>query len=133
MVTLGNDANGDLLTFDPSIASEFTVESHDYSVVGGYSTGDFSALTWVTATESGFRSYLDPLYSSDIVDDILDDAMVQDVIANNITGTGVIGIQVTDSFDVPIPEPSTLLLFGVGALGFIAYGWRRWKSAERKT
>jgi hypothetical protein len=25
------------------------------------------------------------------------------------------------------PEPSTLLLFGFGALGFIGYGWRRWR------
>jgi len=31
-----------------------------------------------------------------------------------------------------IPEPSTLLLFGVGALGFIGYGWRRWKQNRKE-
>ncbi|MBI1925414.1 PEP-CTERM sorting domain-containing protein [Candidatus Poribacteria bacterium] len=33
----------------------------------------------------------------------------------------------------PIPEPSSLLLFGVGILGLLGYGWRRRKQAARKT
>jgi hypothetical protein len=32
----------------------------------------------------------------------------------------------------PIPEPSTLLLFGFGALGFIGYGWRRWSNNRKE-
>jgi len=32
----------------------------------------------------------------------------------------------------PIPEPSTLLLFGCGALGFIGYGFRRWKQNRKE-
>ena len=32
----------------------------------------------------------------------------------------------------PIPEPSTLFLFGLGALGFIGYGWRRWKQNNKE-
>ena len=31
-----------------------------------------------------------------------------------------------------IPEPSALLLFGIGALGFIGYGWRRWRQNRKE-
>jgi hypothetical protein len=29
-----------------------------------------------------------------------------------------------------VPEPSTLALFGLGALGLLGWGWRRWKRVE---
>ena len=43
-------------------------------------------------------------------------------------------IRMTNSGENPfvVPEPSTLLLFGIGALGFIGYGWRRWKKNRKE-
>ncbi len=34
-------------------------------------------------------------------------------------------VRVDASPTVPVPEPSTLVLFGVGAISLLAYGWRK--------
>jgi hypothetical protein len=36
-------------------------------------------------------------------------------------------IQVWNKVDNVVPEPSTLLLLGMGGLGLLAYAWRKWK------
>jgi probable HAF family extracellular repeat protein len=49
-----------------------------------------------------------------------------------IVGSGGIGGRTHAFLLTPIPEPSTLVLLGVGAVGLLTYGWRRRRGASRK-
>lgn len=117
MITLGDDATGDLLPYDSGITTELAVDLHDFSANGGSapnSTGNFSTVDWVLATNSALTSYLSGFYDSATVGDIMDDPIVQNVVANNTSGNGVIGFQHTGPFN--IPEPDSLLLVLLGGL-----------------
>jgi len=81
-----------------------------------------------TAYDDGYRAFI-------IIDDT-GDAQVDGVAAGGVSSAdisaGEVGSFLVRPSSAVIPESSTLLLFGIGALGFIGYGWRRWKQNRKE-
>jgi hypothetical protein len=62
----------------------------------------------------------------------LNTAILQSITFNGVAGTGSGAAAVTGIFAIsgaPVPEPSTLILCGLGGLGLLGFAWRRPKIA----
>jgi hypothetical protein len=48
-----------------------------------------------------------------------------------VRGSGQNSMQIgeVEILGAPVPEPSTFVLLGMGAIGLLAFGWRRWQRA----
>ena len=58
---------------------------------------------------------------ADITNDSVPDPMFPDIIPEITVAPIDLGFRTY----VVVPEPSTFLLFGVGVVGLLVYGWRR--------
>jgi len=88
-------------------------------------TGDLVSLgvfTFVEATGLGYLGAAVPLGSSSLLDNV---RLVRFDIATNFGGTDFVGLSEVQFDGVVIPEPSSLLLAGLGMLGLAGYGRRR--------
>lgn len=132
MYTFGDDANGDLIPFDPAIANDLNVGSHTFLINGapdgsdGADSGVFTPFTLVAANAAAIGSYLSSLgLPAADVNDILDDQMVLNVIANN-PGNGLVGFQLAGPY--AIPEPGTFMLIGIAGLLLLPSRRKRFRS-----
>ncbi len=105
LVTRVNEDTGDLLPFDPDIGAFYQEQEHTFSINGGQTEGQFTPMEWVHASPEDIAPYLSTFYPPEMVQDILDDELIMNVIANNDQGMGpgVIGLQTAQYPVAPPP------------------------------
>jgi hypothetical protein len=109
------------IPFDTVTQSSAFWSPHYWSYNGGLFYGQFTPMVDVIASQSAITAEVLALGGNSYdVQYLLNSQVILDAIANNVSGTDSIWIQVAEA-----PEPSTFALLGIGAIGLLAYVARR--------